>query len=97
MCLLLAASTDGFAIRAILAFSIGRWVRSWCWEITSPSLPMHWCCGSSSRIVCYVSTPSQFALKLTKPADEERYLITFFGDDYREYRNRTPTLIPFVG
>jgi protein-S-isoprenylcysteine O-methyltransferase Ste14 len=25
---------------------------------------------------------------------EERDLVSFFGDDYREYRNRTPSLIP---
>ncbi|ETN39558.1 uncharacterized protein HMPREF1541_05784 [Cyphellophora europaea CBS 101466] len=28
---------------------------------------------------------------------EERYLISFFGDDYRNYRERTPTWIPLVG
>lgn len=28
--------------------------------------------------------------------DEEQYLVCFFGNDYVEYRKRTPTLIPFI-
>lgn len=27
---------------------------------------------------------------------EEKYLINFFGDDYRKYRGRTAVAIPFI-
>ena len=33
---------------------------------------------------------------LTFYAEEEEYLVTFFGDDYRSYRARTGTGIPFI-
>jgi protein-S-isoprenylcysteine O-methyltransferase len=51
----------------------------------------------SSRIRCECSPqlPLGFPLKVLT-TDEENRLIQFFGDEYREYRKETRTLIPFI-
>lgn len=48
------------------------------------------------RIKCERPVLSQGPLLNRHKTDEEDRLINFFGDEYREYRKETHTLIPFV-
>lgn len=37
-----------------------------------------------------------YQLKLILMTEEESFLVQFFGNDYLDYRKRTPVLIPFI-
>ncbi|KAJ5068954.1 protein-s-isoprenylcysteine o-methyltransferase [Anaeramoeba ignava] len=59
-----------------------------------------WACGTQI-FLCNILSPIAFAIILWKffnerIQDEELNLIKFFGDEYRKYRSKTPTYIPFI-
>ena len=59
------------------------------WTIGNQILLLNPCCLLLFTIVSW----NYFADRIT---DEETQLIQFFGDDYKKYRQKTPTWIPFI-
>ena len=90
--------SDGFGILHMLAFSTGHWARNSFFKIPSVSYYSLFSSGDSFTTGLEVCLFPFSCCRRANPVaiDEEKFLATFFGDEYVRYRRRVGTKIPLI-